>query len=239
MTDAGFRVADLDSRSLAKQTSRLLIIPIGALEAHGPQNPLGADSIQAEVTAAELAPKVGALVAPPLSYGVCPGAAQFPGTVTIRMSTMALLVEEVVAEFARVGFRRILLLSGHGSMQHMAALREGGQRAMAHYPTLKVAALCDYDYVYELRGKEAPASDGHGGFLETSRLMALVPDLVGPERPAAQLTTSRYALHTPTREEWPESVIGDTQGSSAEAGRRIQAHVLDRLQRLVQEVLPE
>lgn len=224
--------------TLAAQTGKLLILPVGALEAHGPQNPLGADSIQAEVTARDLAARLDALVAPPISYGVCPGASRFPGTVSLRMHTLEILIEDVVGEFVRMGFRRILILSGHGQGQHMAAIREGAQRAMAGHKGLRVAALCDYDYVYEFRGKEAPATDGHAGLLETSRLLALVPQLVGSERPVGEYKVPRYSLAEPSEEEWPVSVIGDTRGASAELGHRIHEHVLTRLAQLVQEVLP-
>ena len=43
--------------------------------------------------------------------------------------------------------------------------------------------LSDYDFVYELRGRESPATDGHAGLLETSRVLALAPETVGPETP--------------------------------------------------------
>ena len=234
------RLSDLDSRSLERVLPRrpLLILPVGALEAHGPHLPLGADLLQAEATADALAERLDALVAPGLAYGVCPGTRRFPGSVSRSLEGLAREVREILGEFFRQGFRRMLVLSGHGDLGHMAALREGARQAAEDHPGLAIAVLCDYEFVYELRGTLAPADDGHGGLLETSRVLALAPARVGSERPRAtsRHPRSRVAPLDPT--EWPESVQGDTAKASAELGRTIQEHVLARLLRTVGEALP-
>jgi creatinine amidohydrolase len=226
----------MDSRTFEKTPKGLLIIPVGVTEAHGPHLPLKTDLLQAEVTARELAPKVDALVAPSFAYGACPGTNQFPGTISIRLSTLSSLTEDVLEEYYRHGFRKILLLSGHGTGAHMAALRDGAGRVASNHKALKVAALCDYDFVYELRGKDSPSTDGHGGLLETSRVMALTPDLVGPERPCVQFKGNRYLISESRTEDWPESVMGDTKNASAELGRRVQEHVVKRLVETVEQL---
>jgi creatinine amidohydrolase len=234
------RLLELDSRSFERElaSSPLVILPVGALEAHGPHLPLGADQIQAEATALQLAERVGALVAPAVAYGSAPAARRFPGTVSLTMAELEAYVAGVLSELARAGVRRLLILSGHGERGHMAALREAGERAMREHPGLKVVVLCDYEFVYELRGKEAPASDGHAGLLETSRVLALAPATVGPDRPSVAYRHSAFVPGSPREADWPESVIGDTGPASAELGRRIQAHVLDRLVATVTELLP-
>ena len=215
-----------------------MIVPVGALEAHGPHLPLGADQIQAESTADALAVRVGALIAPTLPYGYCAGTRPFPGTVSLSIATLSRVVRELVEELARTGFRRVLILSGHAAQGHMAALREGAEEAVRSVPALHVVVLSDYDFVYELRGKLSPAADGHGGLLETSRVLAIRPDSVGTERPNVEYHFSRFRVGDPTVEEWPESVMGDTAPATADLGHRIQAHVLDRLEATVRELLP-
>ncbi len=215
-----------------------MIVPVGALEAHGPHLPLGADQIQAESTADALAIRIGALVAPTLPYGNCAGTRPFPGTVSLSIGVLSHLVHELLEELARTGFRRVLVLSGHAAQGHMAALREGADQAVRAVPALHVAVLSDYDFVYELRGKLSPATDGHGGLLETSRVLAMKPESVGDERPKVEFRFSRFRVGDPTVEEWPESVIGDTGPATPELGHRIQAHVLDRLEATVLELLP-
>jgi creatinine amidohydrolase len=234
------RLLDLDSRTLERRIREnpLVIVPVGALEAHGPHLPLGADQIQAEWTADALADRIGALVAPTLPYGHCAGTRPFPGTVSLSIGAMSRLVRELVGELGRMGFRRILILSGHAAQGHMAALREGAEEAVRILPALRVAVLSDYDFVYELRGTLSPASDGHGGLLETSRVLAAKPESVGADRPKVEYRYSRFRVGDPTEEEWPESVIGDTAPSSADLGQRVQAHVLDRLEATVRELLP-
>ncbi len=230
----------MDSRSLEERARGrpLLILPVGALEAHGPHLPLGSDLIQAEETAHALAERLGALVAPGLPYGVCPQTREFPGTVSLPMETLARMVEDLLGEFHRSGFRRILVLSGHGASTHMAALREAAFRAGQNFPDLRVAVLCDYELVYELRGTEAPESDGHAGFLETSRVLALAPELVGSSRPAGEYRVPRFLVHPFPRDAWPESVMGDPANATPEVGRRIQAYVLDRLVEHIRAALP-
>lgn len=234
-----FRLLELDSRSFERRVraNPLVIVPVGALEAHGPHLPLGADQIQAEATAAELAPRVDALVAPTVPYGSAPGTRRFPGTVSLSIAELEDHVAGVLGELARQGVRRFLVLSGHGERGHMAALREAAERTMREHPGTRAVVLCDYEFVYELRGKDAPAADGHAGLLETSRMIALAPETVGPERPVVTYRHSPFVPGPPTDADWPESVIGDTRGATAELGRKVQAHVVDRLVATVQALL--
>lgn len=231
-------VSEVDSRTLEAAARGFLIIPVGALEAHGPHVPLGADLIQAEGTAKELARLRECFVAPGIPYGVCPGTKKFPGTVSISLPTLTSLIYEVAESFYRTGFRRFLILSGHGAASHMAALREGMDRLVSEHRDATAIVLCDYEFVYELRGKEAPATDGHGGLLETSRVMALAPELVLDARPKVQYKVKKFKVGEPSDEEWPESVIGDTSQASVEIGKRIQEHVMKRLLETVDEVFP-
>ncbi|MCI4339128.1 MAG: creatininase family protein [Thermoplasmata archaeon] len=234
------RLIDLDSRTFEGRiaSNPLVIVPVGALEAHGPHLPLGADQIQAEVTAGALAERVDALVAPTVPYGSAPGARRFPGTVSLPMASLETYVAGVLSELARSGVRRFLVLSGHGERGHMAALREAGDDTMRTHPGVRVVVLCDYEFVYELRGRESPATDGHAGLLETSRVLALAPETVGAERPVAENHRSPFLPGAATEAEWPESVMGDTRPATAGLGHRVQSYVLDRLVETVRQLLP-
>src|SRR5215472_5306080 len=109
------RLLELDSRSFERAlgSNPIVIVPVGALEAHGPHLPLGADQLQAEATAMAIADRLGALVAPTLAYGACPGTRGFPGTVSVSLATLAESAAAVLSEFARMGARRLLVVSGH------------------------------------------------------------------------------------------------------------------------------
>jgi creatinine amidohydrolase len=234
------RLIDIDSRSFERRlaTNPLVIVPVGALEAHGPHLPLGADQLQAEATAGALADRLDALIAPTIPYGSAPGARRFPGTVSLTMSQLGTHATGVLSELARTGVRRILVLSGHAERGHMAALREAGDETMRLHPATRVVVLSDYDFVYELRGKESPATDGHAGLLETSRVMALAPTTVGSDRPVVENRRSPFLPGASSESEWPESVMGDTRPASAELGAKVQEHVLRRLVETVAALLP-
>ncbi|MGI0156589.1 MAG: creatininase family protein [Thermoplasmata archaeon] len=235
-------MGELDSRAWEAElrAGPLVFLPVGALEAHGPHLPLAADQIQAERTAVDLARSEKGFVLPSLAYGVCRGARRFPGTVALSVRALARLTEELVANAGRMGVRRLVLLSGHAEPPHMAALREGADAAVVRSPGVRVLVLSDYEFVYELRGKEAPATDGHAGVLETSRVLAIRPELVAGVRAAFEDRRSRYRVGDSTSEEWPESVVGDPRPASVELGERIQQHVLRRITEVLRhDLTPE
>ena len=230
----------MDSRSWEARirTNPLLILPVGALEAHGPHLPLGADQMQAEATAHDLGERLGAVIAPTIAYGVAPEASLFSGTVSLPIHELEQTAAGVLGEFARMGVRRLLVLSGHAERGHMAALREAADFTMRRYPASRIVVLSDYDFVYELRGSLAPPTDGHGGLLETSRVLAIAPNSVGATRPVVPQRGDPFLPGPQRSDVWPESVVGDTRGASAEIGQRIQEHVLQRLAETVLRLLP-
>ncbi len=240
MATGSRRLLDLDSRTFERRLrdGPVVILPVGALEAHGPHLPLGADQIQAEATANALAERIGGLVGPTISYGACPSARNFPGTVSVPMADLERYSRGVLDEYARMGVRRLLVISGHAERGHMAALREAADASMQSHPATKIVVLSDYDFVYELRGELAPATDGHAGLLETSRVLALAPGSVGSARPNVPHSRSPFVPGAPSAEEWPESVMGDTRPATAELGARLQDHVLRRLEETVRSLLP-
>jgi len=234
-------LGDLSSRAFERERGRnpLVILPVGALEAHGPHLPLAADQIQAEATARQLAERVGGWVAPTLPYGICTSAQRFPGTVSLSLETLSAVAREVLSEFGRQGIRRVLVLSGHAESVHLAALKAAADAAIAKHPHLRIAVLSDYDFVYERRGKDVPADDGHAGLLETSRVLHLAPGSVTAERPRGQRRRSPFLAGVPNESEWPESVSGDPSMASPELGARVQQYVLERLVETVAALLPE
>lgn len=230
----------LDSRRFERELpgNPLVILPVGALEAHGPHLPLAADQWQADAIAQSLAARLRGWVAPSLPYGVCQAARRFPGTVSLSLETLTRLTDELLGELGRGGVRRVLVLSGHGEATHLAALRAGAERAVARSRGLSVAVVSLYDFVYERRGIDAPTTDGHAGLLETSVVLHLRPGAVGADRPHGRRGGSSRKAGWPTPEEWPESVDGDTAAASPELGGRVVAHVLDRLAETVEGLLP-
>jgi creatinine amidohydrolase len=97
------------------------ILPIGSTEQHAYLS-LAVDLILAERVAMEAAAPLGVPVFPVIPYGIAPYFAAYPGSVTLRVETLLAVVRDVVESLRRSGFRRILIVNGHGGNQPVAAL---------------------------------------------------------------------------------------------------------------------
>ena len=89
------------------------VLPVGSTEQHAYLS-LATDSILAERVAAEAAEPLGVPVFPALAYGVTPSFTTYPGTVTLRFSTYVELMRDLLDGLAGTGFRRLLVVNGHG-----------------------------------------------------------------------------------------------------------------------------
>ena len=95
-----------------KQDDRA-ILPLGSTEQHGYLS-LGVDSILAARVAEDAAAPLGIPVFPVVSYGLTPYFQSYPGTVTLRIETYVRLVRDILDSLYHSGFRRILIVNGHG-----------------------------------------------------------------------------------------------------------------------------
>ncbi len=96
------------------KTSTGVILPIGATEQHGPMGVIGTDSICAETIARGIGDSNGALVGPTLTVGMSEHHMRFPGSMTLRPSTLIALVRDCVMSLAAHGLRRFFFVNGHG-----------------------------------------------------------------------------------------------------------------------------
>jgi creatinine amidohydrolase len=92
------------------------VLPLGSTEQHGYLS-LGVDSILAERVALEAAGPVGVPVFPVVGYGITPYFRGFPGSISLRVATYAVLIRDLLDGMAESGFRRVLIVNGHGGNQ--------------------------------------------------------------------------------------------------------------------------
>ncbi len=109
------RIADTNWMQVEEYLKRddRAVLPLGSTEQHAYLS-LTVDAILAERLAEEVAAPLGVPVFPVQSYGITPYFTAFPGTVSLRMETYVHLVRDILDSLARAGFRKILLLNGHG-----------------------------------------------------------------------------------------------------------------------------
>jgi creatinine amidohydrolase len=97
------------------------VLPLGSTEQHA-QLSLSVDSILSERVAAEAAAPLGVPVFPVVAYGLTPYFVGYPGSITLRTETYVRLVRDILDSLHAQGFRRILIVNGHGGNQPASSL---------------------------------------------------------------------------------------------------------------------
>lgn len=229
------RLGDLTSPAFAALDPKPpLLVPVGVVEEHGPHLPLDTDSIQAIATCEEVAERLGCLVAPLVPHGICSSTKNFPGTFTIGFDTLRALARDLLSECARHGLTTVAFVSGHAGGAHMRALKLAAEEALEKHPHLRIFVLCDYDLLHDFDAKAAagvdlPRWDGHAGAMETSRMLALRPDLVHGTAEAHRVRFPDFLVEADASRHFPTGVMGDPTLASAALGRAANRHIADRL----------
>jgi creatinine amidohydrolase len=172
-------------------TDPVVLLPIGAVEQHGPHLPVHEDSIVAEWVADQLAERNGYLVAPALHYGHSPMFRGYPGNLSLSAQTLRAVTYDLLEALVQSGFRRIVLLDNNGgnvgpvTSAAMDARRDLGILVGHLYPWSLGYALMRDQYA------DPATAYGHGAEPEHSAMLAMFPDQVQPA------TTTDTALHSP------------------------------------------
>lgn len=239
-------LADLTFEDLARLDKQRLvvIVPVGATEAHGPHLPLATDVIIAEGMAREGARRLDArgvtgLIAPALAYTSAGYAAGFAGTLSIRPETVTSLLLDLGDSLARHGVGTLALANAHLEPAHVASLQAAVDRATAVrmiFPdvTRKPWAL--------RLGDEFRSGACHAGQYEGSIVMAERPDLVResvrvalPDNPESLSRAIRAGKTSFESAGGPRAYFGAPAKATAEEGRATLAVLGEILEQAVLE----
>lgn len=231
-------------------TCRGIIVPIGSTEQHGPNGLIGTDALCAEVIARGVGDAAGAMVAPTISVGMAQHHMAFPGTITLRPSTLIAVIRDTVIALAEHGFERFLFVNGHGgNVATIAAAfseiwNEVRQTHGSNAPALRLHQLnwWDNDGVRKIsRDLFAQAEGSHATASEVSVTQWAFPDTIKQAE-----MTPRIAPTGPIRDaadyrrRFPDGRIGsDPSLATPEAGGRLYeaavAAISERWSRLIAE----
>lgn len=151
-----------------------IMIPVGSIENHGTQAPLGTDFIIPSYLSEMIEEKTEILVAPTMPYGVCPHHKSYPGTINIGYDGLVSVMRGVTSSLFEHGIRRFVLLNGHGG--NNPALDTVG---LEIYNQGGIVACIDW---WSLAGQINPEwKGGHAGGQETSAILAIDESLVNLE----------------------------------------------------------
>ena len=211
-----FRLEELSTPQLdaLDRARTVVILTVSPLETHGPHLPLGVDAFTARHFAESVADRLVAarpgwsvVLAPTLHLGSF--TFETVGTVAVRQRVVRDVVVDYGRALARAGFRHVLISNGHGGPGHLVALEEAAAIVSRRY-SIMMASFTGHLAWEFLRGRLLPrmeaalgrplspaerqafSEDAHGGWWETSIMLALRPDLV--DDGYRDLPAARYSL---------------------------------------------
>ena len=224
----------------------VLLLPIGAIEQHGPHLPIDTDTstvIAVSERAAGLLPPLTALVLPPIAWGLSPYWMPFAGTITLCPETILALISDIGRSVAAHGFRRLMIVNSHGGNAGIIGV---AVTQLADFG-IRATALSYWSLLGTELGTLSPGDHGligHAGQTETSIQLHLQPELVHPSyreltgwtdlesKASSPLAGALYAPPLPLHE-GPTGVYGNAPLAEAAIGERIVAMAAERLAEVV------
>jgi creatinine amidohydrolase len=228
---------------MSKQTC---ILPIGILEKHGPHVPIGSDLIQVREWAARATKKEYTVVFPDYFYGQINEARHQYGSFALPERVVWDLLEATCDEIARNGFKKIVIINGHGGnpelIRYFIQTRLEKQR---NYAVYFFEPHADSAYVKRLSElhKSDPAGDQHAGERETSSLLYLRPDLVKMDSATNESGANQKRLDIPNvytaiwwYADFPNHYAGEGAKATYELGKLVNEHYIESLVRALKAI---
>ena len=173
----------VDVKEKIENGFKTVIFGIGSTEQHGPSLPEKTDALQADVFANIVALELGnTLQAPTINVGYSEYHLPFPGTISLRESTLSAIIEDYITSLARHGFKNIILFISHGGNE--SAVKETLPKMREMYPNINIFYYYTQEIFPAIRkiGQKYDLTVGeigsHAGDMEASIMLYLAGDLV-------------------------------------------------------------
>ncbi len=237
-----FKMEELSATEFIKAvdaSEQTCIIPIGVFEKHGAHLPLGTDLYIAREIAIRAAQKEYVVVFPEYYFSQVNEARHQPGTIAYSPELIWKILQETLDELSRNGFKKIILVNGHGGnnafLDYFGMSQMSKPRDYALYWFRQTYSRDILNQVIELTQDDP--DDGHGGNRETSMMLAVAPELVQQHRAGEQSGKDQKRMthlgNTYSGIWWyarfPNHYAGDGSKASAEAGELMLSHLVDQL----------
>lgn len=160
----------------------IVIIPAGSTEEHGPAGPLGVDAYAAIMLAEDAAKKAGVLVTPPIWFGDSSHHTGFPGTISLRPSTLISVVQDVSKSLAKHGFKKILIINGHKMANLPALITAAKELHEYELPHVFFAVIDPWKIARKISAEIKSTNEHHSGELEISHVWHKYPHLIKKEK---------------------------------------------------------
>jgi len=237
-----------------KKGPGIVILPFGSTEQHGPHATLGIDTFATMAVARPLADELDAVLAPDISYGVSTPHRHYPGTISLKPSTITSLLTEIGTEMLSSGFKLLIIITGHRGNEPAIKC------AVDEIPTkpgVHVLALAYQDankgrmdvllskFKSDVNKEDmAYGSDGHGGSCECSLALVEKPDCVHMDRrlvPDRTLVDIRrnlgFTSALPVDQYATQGIFGDPSNISLEYGEYLAAETAKEIARRVRKFI--
>jgi len=230
---------------------RIVILPAGAMEQHGPHLPLNVDVVIPTNLADRVAEKTEGLVLPTLAYGykshpTSGGGQLFPGTTSLNGTTLINITLDILNETYRHGGRRFLVLNGH--YENLAFINYAIELFTTNAAGAKTSLLSWWDQVSDEMTEEIFAEAGfpgwdteHAGITETALMLHFAPELVRQDCIIDDQSERKptYSIYPPPADIIPQSgVLYKATYATPEIGARLTDHVVNNIVEIVKRELP-
>lgn len=229
----------------AKTSGGVCLLPFGILEKHGAHLPISTDLIIAREIALKAAEEEYCVVFPAYYFGQINEARHQPGAFAYSHSTIWNLLQETLDELSRNGFKKIILVNGHGGNNDFIQYFLMSQmESPKEYTVVNYTPQFDSSFVQSLEKLLDPLGYGHAGSDETSMVQAIRPDLVHPELAAQQSGEDLKRLDSIPDQytgiwwyaRFPNHYGGESSHPNVEYGRLINAQMEKQLVGLIKAV---